>query len=287
MRATLLLFSILFFASCTSDDAGSATAPDPTLLQRVVFYPENANTSQVWDFDQQGFLMSISKPDGTILQNFSYDAGHNLTSTTYMGVTYEFSYDAQDRLSSVNGLAVSFDEATNTYAAILGEPDPTSEDPIPHRREWHMDSSMLLKTEVDHFTWVLGEGTDMRSLVTYDATGNLKSMSDLDMIYGGFTHDSHTNPLRHATLPITRAMSLLLQGWSPDFRLKFISSLHNSTNNILSEVHNPEDPESSEFEYLYNANGLPQSSIAKSYYLGNFEGQTQLAQYYYQGDTLP
>lgn len=287
-KATLLFLSILFFVSCSnSDDASQDSQPDPTLLRRVVFYPENANAKQIWDFEERGLLATISTPNGAILQRFIYDTYYNLVSATYLGETYNFSYNAQNRLTSVNGLAVFFDAASNRYVAELGTPDPTTEDPVPHKREWQLNASGLLETEVDYITWVMGDETDTRLLVTYDANENLKTVSDLDMAYAAFTHDSNTNPLRHATMPITRAMGLLTQGWSSNARLKFISSLHNSANNILSEVHNPEDPESSKFEYIYNANGLPQSSISKSYYLGNFESQTQFAHYYYQGDTLP
>jgi|GEM_PF-3126662 len=288
MKNIWFLFTVLFMVSCSDNDTGSESVQfNPNLLQKVIFYPENADLTEIWNFDADGFLTEITKPDGAIVQNFVYDEHHNLKSSTFRSRTHEFSYDANDRLTSVNGQPVQFDASSNTYWAALGTADPTSEEQIPHRREWKMNASMLLHTETDFITWMQGDYSEIRARISIDDHGNLTSVSDLDLQYSLHTHDTHPNPLRHATMAISKAMPLISENWEPDFRLKFIGSLYNSANNILTQSHYSEDPESSEYEYVYNQNGLPQSAVLKSFYLGNPEGQIQYAKYYYQGDALP
>jgi hypothetical protein len=102
-------------------------------------------------------------------------------------------------------------------------------------------------------------------------------------VYSRYTHDIKINPLRNATIAISRAFVFNYKASNESW----YNSFYNSYNNVISESYSYEDPESAIFQYEYNSNDLPVKRTYYSYYFNTLEGTRVDALYYYQGDVIP
>ncbi|WP_290842074.1 hypothetical protein [Flavobacterium sp.] len=288
-NALLFLFSILVFSSCSDDDQG--TTPDvqqndPTLLAMAVFNPGATNETH-WKFDDDGILTDITSANGTVLKHFEYDSQGRLTQANFFGTTPEnfvFTYDSNNRIASVNGMVFTYNTTSGTYIQDFEDPIVGAEFDYFDRYEFNVDASGRLVSEV---------GIYLSSDGNYDTAGANAAYQNANTVslwsYGGdssegYTYDSHNNPLKAATDAIRRAFAVTHFGSYHD---KFLGGMYSSGNNPVTQHYASEDPESHEFEYEYNANGLPFSCVLKNFYLGNPDGQAQYINYYYQGDVQP
>lgn len=122
MKNFLILFILattLF--SCSSNDDSGITPPK--VLQKVVFYKNSPNQRQ-WNFTN-GLLASITLADGTVAEEFTYDALKRVTKEVKYtaGVQTEvniITYNVDNTIKSVNALPYTFNAATRTYLYTYG-----------------------------------------------------------------------------------------------------------------------------------------------------------------------
>lgn len=276
MKKFCFLFSFIAVCiSCSSDSSG--VAENPNLLQRVDFFP-GLLIEQHWLFNADGVLTQITKADGTIVQDFTYDSNGRLTSAfivDYNGntETHTFTYDNNDFVNSVDGETVNYDTALDAYytgnlTTVYRLTKINSEKLLLEGRTVVMD---IDETGTNETRWY-------EMYVSY-SNGNLLGYGSGDTC-NSLTYDDKVNPLRNATLAICKAFSFIPN--SP-----WVYGQYNSANNPLSLHYCLEDPESEIYHYTYNTNNLPQTQTRDNYYLGVYEDTIPTANYYYQGDVLP
>lgn len=253
----------------------------------VIFQPGLASENH-WFFNNDGLLTDVKKPDGTLLKHFEYDENDNVVLAQFFGMnpnSFTFVYDANNHITSVNGKPLTFDTATGKYTEDYENPVVGAEYDFFDRYEYNVDANGRLVSEFAYYLSSDGNYDSDGAHSNFDSNGNAVSLWSHGGESGtGFTYDDHPNPLGPATAHITRALAVTQFG---DYYGKFMSGLIASSHNAVSQHYAPEDPESHTFTYIYNANGLPQSSNVQSYYLGDLESDTAYAQYYYQGEILP
>lgn len=271
----LLLITTLF--SCT-DDTTQQNTVNANLLQRVDFFPGLAIETR-WNFNADGLLIETTKADGTILQNFTYDANDRLTSSTLFNndgttETHTFTYDNNGFVTSVDGQTVTFDANLDAYyvgnlSASYRLTQINSEKLLTYAKSVYID----FDDNGDPYEQIWDEVT-----ATYE-NNNLLSFSYNESCHSS-TFDNNANPLKNATLAIRRAFSFIQNN-------RWLNELYCSSNNPTTHDYCPEDPESEVFNYTYNSNNLPLIQTKDNYYLGVFENTVTAAKYYYQGDVLP
>jgi hypothetical protein len=273
----LLLITICALSSCTSDST-SNNEPNPNLLQRVDFYPGTPNERR-WIFNSDGLLDEITKADGTVIQDFTYDSDDRLTSSTLfndsgINETHTFTYDNNDFVASVDGVSLNFSPSLNAY--YTGDLNQYYEMTEINSEKLLVYSKKALIEEVE--VGQFEESVWFKLIVSYTNNNILGFYPGEHCNY--LTYDDKTNPLRNATLTICRAFSFVQESrWPSDYCI--------SANNVLTHEYCSEDPESEVFHYTYNANDLPEEQVQDSFYLGTFESTRVSAKYYYQGDVLP
>lgn len=270
-------FSIFMLLSCSNDDTNQPAA-EQNLLQRVDFFP-GLSIERRWIFNTDGLLEEITKSDGTLVQNFTYDNNNRLINSTVFNdsgtnQTYTFTYDNNDFVNSVNGETVNYDAGLDAY--YIGN--------LPQNyRLTKINSEKLLvygKTAYQDFD---DNGNPYEviwdEIIVSYSNNNLMNYSPNDSC-NSFTYDNEINPLRNAILPICRAFSFIENS-------SWVDGLYSSFNNPLSQNYCSEDPESKVYHYTYNADNLPLTQTRDDYYLGVYENTISSAKYYYQGDVLP
>lgn len=280
----LLVFAFLF--SCNSDgDSAPANSIDPTLLQKVIFYPNSSNPT-VYNFYENGLLKEIVRGSNT--KTFVYDGNNNLISLTSTGTqqfTNIYTYDTSNFLTSVNGQPMVYSygvgggKYTRTYEVPAGE-DPND---YPSRSEYALNGDLLL-TSHKMFYGLPESEYYMRPVIINYENGNIATIAfndfDTEMNY---EFNTSVNPLRQALLPAAKAMVLLDTEPATLGSGNFIS-----INNVEHQFFAPEDPESYGFSYTYNSNNLPVIKTMQFYDFDNPLGAPEeFAHYYYQGDELP
>jgi hypothetical protein len=272
-----ILISICLLPSCSNDS--STNDPNPNLLQRVDFYP-GLTFERRWFFNSDGLLNEITKADGTIVQNFTYDSNNRLTSSTLFndnGVneTHTFTYGSNDIVTTVDGEVVNYDSALNAhYTGDLNQSyritKINNEKLIVEGKTAYMDYD----ADIGYFEVSLNE-----IFVNYSNNNNILYISPNESC-NSFTYDNNSNPIRNATLAICRAFSYIENS-------RWVNGQNNSANNPLSKNYCSEDPESEVYQYTYNSNNLPITQTRDNYYQGVYENTLSSVKYYYQGDVIP
>ena len=270
-------FSFFILASC-SNDATNQTTTNPSLLQRIDFFP-GLSIERRWIFNADGWLEKITKSDGTLVQEFIYDNNNRLINSNVFNdsgtnQTYTFTYDNNDFVNSVNGETVNYNVGLDAY--YVG-------DLTQNYRLTKINNEKLLvygKTSYQDFD----DNGNPYEIIWDEITvgysnNNMMSYSPNDSCHF-FTYDNEINPLKEALLPICRAFSFVENS-------RWIDGLYFSNNNPLSQNYCSEDPESEIYSYIYNSNNLPLTQTKDNYYLGVYENSIISAKYYYQGDVLP
>jgi hypothetical protein len=272
------IFSLLMMAlslfSCSSED--NSAILNSNLLQRVDFYPNSPNEKR-WLFNSDGLLYQITKADGTIVQDFTYNSNNLLISSTEYNnsgnITHAFTYNNNGFVTSVDGETVNYDAGINAfYTGVLND----------YYRLSKINSDKLLVEGKTVFIDIDETGTNQVLLdemsVSYSDNNILSYFPGESCVY--YTYDSYSNPLRNATLSICRAYSFIVNS-------RWIDGQFNSINNPISQNYCSEDPESEVYHYNYNVSNLPIEQTHDYYYLGTLENTIVSAKYYYQGDVLP
>ena len=299
MRKTypLLLFILIAF-SCSESDAILKTnntiagkqpikvinALDPTKLAKIIYFPGTAYESQ-WFFYSNGLLKKITKQDGTVVQNFIYDANKNLTFTSHIGsagnaaISYSFTYDNSNHITSCNGQPVTYDAIANKY---IYQYIPINDYDYPDNREIILTSDLLITSEVTNYIAIDGNYSMGGMSAGYFNNNMSFVIGYSDPSGPSYQYDEKVNPLKLAMLPICRAMSIT----SGSYTSRFATGEYNSVNNVVLNGYGPEDPEKEEYVYEYNSNNIPRSIQQKFYYLNVLESTRLFALYYYQGDVI-
>jgi len=269
----LFIITISLF-SCSNDENSSAL--NPNLLQRVDFYPNSSNEKR-WLFNSDGLLYQITKADGTIVQDFTYNSNNLLISSTEYNnsgnITHAFTYNNNGFVTSVDGETVNYDAGINAfYTGVLND----------YYRLTKINSDKLLVEGKTVFIDIDETGTNQVLLdemsVSYSDNNILSYFPGESCVY--YTYDSYSNPLRNATLSICRAYSFIANS-------RWVDGQFNSIKNPITQEYCTEDPESEVYHYDYNVNNLPIEQTHDYYYLGTLENTIVSAKYYYQGDVLP
>lgn len=278
MKNCCYIFIAFFMLLSCSNDTSDQANIDTNLLQRIDFYP-GLSIERRWVFNTDGLLKEITKSDGTLVQDFTYDNNNRLINSTVFNdngfnQTYTFTYDNSNFVNSVNGETVNYNAGLDSY--YVGNLSQ-------NYRLTKINSEKLLvygKTSYQDFD---DDGNPFETIwdeitVTY-SNNNLMSYHPNDSC-NYFTYDSQTNPIRNAILPICRAFSFIENS-------RWVDGLYFSPNNPLSHDYCSEDPESEVYNYTYNTNNLPLIQTRDNYYLGVYENTITSAKYYYQGDVIP
>lgn len=272
-----LLISICLLTSCSDDS--STNDPNPNFLQRVDFYP-NLTFERRWLFNTNGLLNKITKADGTIVQNFTYDSNNRLISSTLfndngINETHTFTYDNNDFVTSVDGVVVNYDSTINAY--YTGDLNQG------YRLTKINNEKLLVEGKTAYTDYDVDVGYYEVILdnifVNYSNNNNVLYISPNESC-SSFTYDSNSNPLRNATLAICKAFSYIENS-------RWVNGQNNSTNNPLTQNYCSEDPESEVYHYSYNSNNLPITQTRDDYYNGVYENTISSAKYYYQGEVIP
>lgn len=278
MKNCCYIFIAFFTLLSCSNDTTDQTTIDPNLLQRIDFYPGLAFERR-WVFNTDGLLKEITKSDGTLVQDFTYDNNNRLINSTVFNdngfnQTYTFTYDNSNFVNSVNGETVNYNAGLDSY--YVGNLSQ-------NYRLTKINSEKLLvygKTSYQDFD---DDGNPFETIwdeiTVAFSNNNLMSYHPNDSC-NYFTYDSQTNPIRNAILPICRAFSFIENS-------RWVDGLYFSPNNPLSHDYCSEDPESEVYNYTYNTNNLPLIQTRDNYYLGVYENTITSAKYYYQGDVIP
>jgi hypothetical protein len=178
MKKLLTLFVSAILFSCNSDDASENTqTTDPTLLQKVIFAPGTV-VERHWTFYENGLLKEIAKPDGTVLQTFTYDANNNLLATA----GHTFTYDAGNIITTVDGypVAYGYDAAGGKYTFEYVVPDVEDAGiDFPHKTEIIVNADLLPLSRKIFYNYPEGEVFYQPAASVY-LNGNLKTASQMD-----------------------------------------------------------------------------------------------------------
>ena len=260
------------------------------LLQKIIFAP--GTTDEIhYNFYENGLLKEKRKANGTLIQDFAYDANNNMILThiafpVSMTATYTFTYDANNHISNinsdnvgwpVNGVAIHFDTASSTYT---NDPDITDSDTL--YSYWKVNSELLLVQEWSNYLDEI-QYTKYGISANYH-NGNTSFNYDSDMVMNFWEHTNVSNPLRNASLPASRAMSLLFFGNGYG---KMLDTSYVSANVEVNWDGHPDGPDAMEYTYELNANELPYKKHFKYYYVNSLESEGLSCVYYYQGDVIP
>lgn len=272
------LLTFIVFSCSDSDDSGVAIPIiDTSKLAKVIFDPKTPSEKH-WNFYPNGLLKEITKPDGTILQNFVYDAKNNLLSSSIIAEPYnshKFTYNNTNFVAMIDDEKVNYDSTLDAfYTGVLGHI---------YRLTKINTEKLLIDGKLVHIEIENGisyESEFYQISVNY-LNHNISSYSQYNETCHFFTYDKKTNPLRDATLPICKAFGFVSnsEGW--------INGHYNSVNNVLTEHYCSEDPESNTYNYTYNSHNLPNTRTSNYYFRGVFENSKLSAIYYYQGDVIP
>ncbi|MEK8180500.1 hypothetical protein WMW71_09125 [Flavobacterium buctense] len=278
MKNCCYIFIAFFMLLSCSNDTSDQANIDTNLLQRIDFYPGLAFERR-WVFNTDGLLKEITKSDGTLVQDFTYDNNNRLINSTVFNdngfnQTYTFTYDNTNFVNSVNGETVNYNASLDSY--YVGNLSQ-------NYRLTKINSEKLLvygKTSYQDFD---DDGNPYE--ITWDEITVTYSNNNLMSYYPNdscnyFTYDSQTNPIRNVILPICRAFSFIENS-------RWVDGLYFSPNNPLSHEYCSEDPESEVYNYTYNTDNLPLIQTRDNYYLGVYENTITTAKYYYQGDVIP
>jgi hypothetical protein len=301
-----LLILLLSIISCSAPEeetqqipAGNNLRPkpeiganDPNKLSRVIFYP-GTNYEEQFFFYQNGLLRKITKHDGTLIQDFIYDANKNLTLShkisTWATYTLTFTYDSSNYITSVNLKPVTYNAASNKYI-LQYEPNLPVDPECPECYDYVDRTEIDLSTErlaINEFTYYLssdGNYSHHGIFAAYSSNNNLGYITNWNDPSGSsYSYDNHINPLKAAMLPLCRAMAVTGGSWTE----RYMRGEFNSANNVVFNGYESADPETDEFVIEYNSNGRPKNTIHNGYYFGVLEYTGLYAKYYYQGETIP
>lgn len=292
-----LLLLVLMSYSCSNDDVVSKDNPqqrkpgrvinalDPTKLARVIFYP-GTNNERRWFFYPNGLLKKIVDANGTLLQTFVYDTNNNWIKFQLFGANPIFSifnYDGNNRVSNSNtngtNFTYNFNPATNSY--VVGAYTRTLNSDNTYGSEWYLDyyeeedaNGNITYVPYNVYGYFCGYNNNNQTI-----SGNYDNPSR-----AYYQHDNKVNPFKTALLPICKIAPLTKTFGISNY---WLNANFNSQNNVTLESYEIEDPESFQFEYVYNSNNLPISQTRKSYYFNTLETTTLDILYYYQGDPIP
>lgn len=269
----LLLSFVVISISCSSDS--SEVTLDPNLLQRVDFYP-GTSFEKRWLFNPDGLLYEITKADGTLIEEFIYDADNNVT----QNIKYEnglptenylITYNSSNKITDINGKQYNYSASQNRYYYTIGFDDYScslNSDFLVTESHLIYDDTVDVYNTDYYCDYTL---SNMNSYRSYSW-----SSSEIDITY---EFDNKINPLKNALLPVFRFKSLI--------DTVFFNGSLSSINNIISQAYFSVDPESHTYDYIYNSINLPLTQTRNDYSNGVFEGSLVSANYYYQGDVLP
>jgi len=293
----VLLTFISISCSNSDEDETPINTIDPTKLAKVILFPETSREKH-WNFNENGLLKEITKPDGTIEVNYVYDKNNNVIEINYLNnnsITEKslFTYDTNNYLTS-NGISTyTYDATTNSYInhnSVVG-PD---ENVYYYDYTYYLNEERLPLSVVTNFypnNEDISYDYFIRTTRQKFENGNVVSVtpndSDLMNEYI-YEYDNTNNPLKNALLPISRVNFIPF-----DFEYSIIplypqvSPFLFSKNNVLTSVgHSVYESDEgiintpAKYIYIYNSNNLPISM--------QYEYQSSpMLKYYYQGDVIP
>lgn len=312
-----LLILVLISVSCSdADDIISKENPqlrkpgrvinalDPTKLVKVIVWPGIQNAEKHLYFYPNGLLRKITASNENVVKNFVYDANQdlvtiNITAQSSTSVySINFTYDDMHRVTSMNGKEVNYDSVSNKYI-INYDPTPLPpndpecpgcyDDLIKH--EINLSSEYLATNE--YFTYeeyfTIGQPPIQYGnhgiYAGYYSNNNMAFTSNwTDPSGSTYSHDNKVNPLKAAMLPFGRAMAV----FGYDRQSRIAEGIFNSANNVIFDSYG-NDPVGQTTGYVieYNANNLPITTTANSYYFGVLESSHIATRYYYQGGPIP
>lgn len=275
-----IVLLVITCISCTNQERSSTI--DPTKLALVIVYP-NTTAEQHWSFNGNGLLKDIKKADGTVLQQFFYDANNNLVSNSIYSngaatTTNTFTYDNDGHVASANGIPVTYNSTENAYVknVIYGDEN--------FSYTYYLNTEQLLTRQA--YQMVSPDGPESgEDYVSHLLNGNLIWYYDGDASTGDYQYDTKINPFKTALLPIVRAVFITGSNVFPT--TNWCIGEYSSDNNVHSNGYDSEGVEDTTYDYEFNANNLPIKRISNNYYLGNLEGSATHTLYYYQGDVIP
>jgi hypothetical protein len=268
----LLVIASLAFLSCSNDDSGVVNS-NSNKLQRVAFFPNTPNERQ-WNFNQDGFLISITKADGTIVERYLYDSNNKVTEiiTNENGTEASFviQYDSNGTISKINTTDYSFNSNTRTYSYTNG------------------DNYFSCTINDDGFftNLIIGNSSAQNTFENnYQANyqnGSITNFSNngtnVETLTKTFQNSTVKNPMFAGIKAVLKVKSLL----DPTFFADGVSSKM-----IVENIALENQDKHIEAGLLLNRNNDVESVTWQFFEGNNFEDAQTFAQFYYQGAVLP
>jgi YD repeat-containing protein len=268
----LLLVAVVSLSSCSNDESSNSIT-NSTLLQRVDFFPNTSNERR-WNFNQSGFLTSITKADGTLVERYVYDSNGNvielITNENGNEASFVIQYDSNGIISKINTTDYSFNSNTRTYSYTNGD-------------EYF---SCTINDDGLFTNLIIGNSSAQNTFENnYQATyqnGNITNFSNngttVETLSKTFQNSTVKNPMLNGIKAVLKVKSLL----DPTFFADGVSSKMIAENVALNNQN-----KHIEAGLLINRNDNVES-VTWQYFEGNTYVSAQtFAQFYYQGDVLP
>jgi hypothetical protein len=200
MKKIFFFLVIACFFSCSNDNSSQTTPSD--ILQKVVFYYNSPNESH-WNINN-GVLSNITLPDGTIIEEFSYDNQNRLISDSKYagGITSEtttITYNADNTIQSINGLPYTYNAATKTYTSTY---DSSFSISCQVNSDFLVENFVRNGTNAGEYHLAYTNGNMLTfEKINSDSSNTIKNFHFDDTSYG-------LNPLYNAVIAVARVKSL-------------------------------------------------------------------------------
>jgi predicted RND superfamily exporter protein len=209
----LLLLSAFTLLSCSNDESSSTT-----FLQKATFYRNSPNERQ-WNFNTQGQLVNITLSDGTVVEEFTYNAQKNLIldvkyTNGVVTESYAVTYNANDIITSINNINCYYNSVSKTYSYNNGT--TTINCSVTN------DGLVAGYYKVSNTTAI----AESSYQIIYNTDGNMtsfeKALSGVTTVAKNFYFGNETNdnPIDEAILAVSRVKSII----DPDFFIDSLSS---------------------------------------------------------------
>lgn len=211
----LLLFLVFTLFSCSNNEESISSSS--ILLQKVVFY-RNAPNENHWNFNNNGLLDNISKPDGTLIEKFIYDANNNVIQDDkydngILNMTYNIIYNSNNIITKINNVDYNYNASENKYYYTNGTQI--------FNCQLNNDKLVTNYSLIDNNPSGTVEDTYQMVYVNDNMTSFQKTTNSVITTLKGFSYgNTIENPIRSGSLAVLKLKSLI----EPDFFSNGVSS---------------------------------------------------------------
>ena len=304
----LFIFCLSIFISCSNDDNLNCQNIDSTKIAEY-HIGNDITISQRYVFNSDGELSIFYHYPNNYAIHYHYDSDYKLVNFTKnvisTGITIESKdvlYDLNNRVTQIGTKVYTYNSVDNYYTTDLWSNSYSADSGNLDINEYSFKkynySEYNLLNPIIQMEYIEG-GTE-----TYLPTGNVNSwefgnedfshtyhhngenlISEQNWYGPGFEYDTNTNPLKSNQSNLYYVFGLMHDTSQLHSHLNI---LINTNNKLNLQWDNDGGPESNEYYYNFNTNGLPVKGYSRELYGGIPETDWyHSSSYYYQGDVIP